>query len=236
MLIKNRKPFNTGIVLIVSFLGVLFLIFSPLFGGRSGLEFSDDSFNRLSKGSSYFIPKVSKSAEQFTGESFSVSVKLDSAEDVERTARLFSTAGAEVKTNDTELHLSGNLGNVLRSALTDADAMYHNNGKTVADRYGYNEKKVMKNWWTAFSKMEKKMKKEKKLEEGNILSEVNKKAIEPSYNFYEVDAQKVSEHAGMMSGLLIFYVVYTMWWGYAIFYLFDGIGLSMKKSKIKKEA
>lgn len=236
MLIKNRKPFNTGIVLIVSFLGVLFLIFSPLFGGRSGLEFSDDSFNKLSKGSSYFIPKVSKSAEQFTGESFSVSVKLDSAEDVERTARLFSTAGAEVKTNDTELHLSGNLGNVLRSALTDADAMYHNNGKTVADRYGYNEKKVMKNWWTAFSKMEKKMKKEKKLEEGNILSEVNKKAIEPSYNFYEVDAQKVSEHAGMMSGLLIFYVVYTMWWGYAIFYLFDGIGLSMKKSKIKKEA
>jgi hypothetical protein len=236
MLIKNRKPFNTGIVLIVSFLGVLFLIFSPLFGGRSGLEFSDDSFNKLSKGSSYFIPKVSKSVEQFAGKSFSVSIKLDSAEDVERTARLFSTAGADVKKNDTELHLSGNLGNVLRSALTDADAMYHNNGKTVADRYGDNEKKVMKSWWTAFNKMEKKLKKEKKLEEGNILTEVNKKAIEPSYNFYEVDAQKVSEHAGMMSGLLIFYVAYTMWWGYAIFYLFDGIGLSMKKSKMKKEA
>jgi hypothetical protein len=26
-----------------------------------------------------------------------------------------------------------------------------------------------------------------------------------------------------------------MWWGYAIFFLFDGIGLSMKKAKVKKE-
>jgi capsid portal protein len=63
-----------------------------------------------------------------------------------------------------------------------------------------------------------------------------KKAIEPAYNFYKIDGQKVVDHAGMLSGLLVFYVAYTMWWGYAIFYLFDGFGLTMKKAKVKKEA
>ena len=42
--------------------------------------------------------------------------------------------------------------------------------------------------------------------------------------------------AGMLSGLLVFYVFYTMWWGYAIFYMFEGFGLTMKKAKVKKEA
>jgi len=27
-----------------------------------------------------------------------------------------------------------------------------------------------------------------------------------------------------------------MWWGFAIFYIFDGIGLTMSKSKVKKES
>jgi hypothetical protein len=35
--------------------------------------------------------------------------------------------------------------------------------------------------------------------------------------------------------LLVFYLVYTLWWGFAIFYLFDGVGLSMKKARVKQE-
>ena len=41
---------------------------------------------------------------------------------------------------------------------------------------------------------------------------------------------------GVMVGLLLFYVLYTVWYGFAIFELFDGVGLTMKKSKIKQEA
>jgi hypothetical protein len=26
-----------------------------------------------------------------------------------------------------------------------------------------------------------------------------------------------------------------MWWGFAIFFIFEGLGLSMKKAKVKKE-
>jgi hypothetical protein len=38
-----------------------------------------------------------------------------------------------------------------------------------------------------------------------------------------------------MTFLLVFYIAYTMWWGFSIFFFFEGIGLSMKKAKVKKE-
>ena len=45
----------------------------------------------------------------------------------------------------------------------------------------------------------------------------------------------MSEKALTVIAMLIFYIVYTMWWGYAIFHIFDGLGLSMKKAKLKQE-
>lgn len=236
MLVRNKKTFSVGIVFMISFLGVLLLIFSPVFNGKNGLVFSDDMFNKLSKGSSYFIPKVAKSVEKASGKSVSVKIKAETEEQAENTAKLFAAAGATAAVNGTELNVEGDLGAILRNALTDADSMFNNDGKTVADRYGYEEKTVMKNWWSALSSIEKKLKKDKLVEEAKVVSDVIKKGVEPGYNFYNIDSNKVVDHAGMMSGLLIFYVAYTMWWGYAIFYIFDGLGLSMKKAKVKKEA
>lgn len=236
MIIKSKKAFSVGTVFAISFLAVLLMIFSPLFGGKNGLQFSDDSFNKLSKGSSYFIPKISKSVEKLAGKPLSVSIKLDKAEDVENTAKLFTAAGAKVAVKDTGLSIEGDMGAVLQSTLKDADAMYNNNGKVVSERYGYDEKNVMKNWWQALSKVEKALKKDKIIAEAKVVSDVIKKGVEPGYNYYKIDGQKVVDHAGMMSGLLVFYVLYTLWWGYAIYYLFEGFGLSMKKAKVKKEA
>ncbi len=237
MTIPNKKPFGIGIFLAISFLVVLFLIFSPIFGeGKNGLTFADDLFNKLSKGSSYFIPKVTKGNEKFIGKAFSVSIKLDKPEANEKTAKLFTTAGAKAEIADDSLKIEGDLGKTLEAALKDADAIYHNEGSKVSSLYGYDEKEVMKNWWQALSKMDKVFKKEKMIEEAKIVSDVNKKAVETAYNFYGIESQKVSEKAGLMTGLLVFYVVYTLWWGFAIFYIFDGIGLTMKKAKVKKEA
>ncbi len=236
MLVRNKKTFSLGVVFAISFIAVLALIFSPVFDGKNGLVFSDDSFNKLAKGSSYFIPKVSKSVEKFVGKPLSVSIKLDKAEDAEPTAKLFTTAGSKADVKDTEIKIEGDLGAILQSALKDSDSMFNNDGKTVSDRYGYEEKTVMKNWWAALSSIEKGLKKDKLVTEAKVVSDVIKKGVEPGYNFYKIAANKVVDHAGMMSGLLVFYVAYTMWWGYAIFYMFDGLGLSMKKAKVKKEA
>jgi hypothetical protein len=245
MLIKNVKIFNVGALFAVTFIGVLIAIFSPLFQGKNGLEFADDSFNKLAKGSSYFIPKVAKSNEQFMGKPFSVTIKTDKPEDKPgdaekralNIAKVFTTAGAKVAISGASMKIEGDLGQVLASALQDSDAMFKNDGERIKARYGTDdEKKMFRQWHNGLSRINKEFDKEKRINESKMVNAVVKKAVEPAYNFYQIDSNKVVDHAGMLSGLLVFYVFYTMWWGYAIFYLFEGFGLTMKKAKVKKEA
>jgi hypothetical protein len=236
MIVKNKSTFFTGAFLAVTFAGVLTLIFSPVFGdGRSGLVYADDMFNKLSKGSSYFIPKVMKSNEAFANTALAVSVKFEKPEQIDGTVKLLAAAGIESKNANPELQINGNLGALMAKILLDSDDMYKNNGTAVAARYGADEKKVMESWHNMLKGVDKALKKQGKIEDAKIVSDVMKKAVEPAYNYYKIEAQNVVDKAGIMTGLLLFYVAYTMWWGFAIFYMFDGIGLTMKKAKVKKE-
>ena len=225
-----------GIALLISFTVVLVLIFSPIFpGGENGLNFSDRMFNRLSKGSSYFIPKLIDQNEAFKGKMIDVSVEMKNPKDAEVAAQLFTAAGAIAKAEAAALNISGDLGKTLEAVLNDSDAMYHNEGEKISGRYGIDEKKVMENWWQALSLIDKKFKKEKMIPEANLVSAVKKKAVETTYNFYGILPEKVSEKFVIMTGLLVFYVAYTMWYGFAIFFIFEGLGLTMTKAKVKKE-
>jgi len=192
-------------------------------------------FNKLSKGSSYFIPQTEKKLEKFAGQQFSFTVKIDKPELVEKTVKVLLTAGAQVGASGAELKVGGDLGQVLGAALKDSDAMYKNDDGSVKTRYGLEGKDVMSLWWMVLNKSVKELQKDKKIEQATMVSEVMKRAIEPAYNYYGVEAQNVADKAVTMTGLLVFYVVYTMWWGYAIFFMFEGLGLSMKKAKVKKE-
>lgn len=235
MLIRHAKLFNMGMLLAVTFLGVLFLIFQPVFNGKNGLEFSDDLFNKLSKGSSYFIPEVLKGSEKLLGTNFTVNIKLDKPEQAESAVKLLTGNGAQAVVKDTQLTINGDLGKLLGGILKDSEEMYQNDGSKVAGRYGFQEMDAMALWWSMLTKMNKEFQKEKKLTESEMVMKVLQRAIEPAYNYYGVQPEKVSGKAFTVIGLLVFYVLYTMWWGYAVFYLFDGIGLTMKKAKMKKE-
>jgi hypothetical protein len=236
MLVRNKKAFNMGGLLSLSFFGVLFLIFSPIFNGKNGLVFSDDLFNKLSKGSSYFIPAVTNNVKKFVGKPFSITIKMDKPEAVQQAVKMLAVVpGMQAEPKGGELTVKGDLGDFLANILVDSDAMYNNNGEKIFSKYQMDEREVMSTWWSILNKMDKELKKQKSIEESNIVSEVSKKGIEPAFNFYKIDAQSVADKAVTMTGLLVFYVVYTMWWGFAIFYLFDGLGLSMKKAKVKKE-
>jgi hypothetical protein len=246
----SKKTLGVGIALALSFLVALFLIFSPIFGeGKNGLVFADDLFNKLSKGSSYFIPKVAKDNEKFMGRMFTVNIKVSKPEDkpgdaekrAERAAKLFTVnPGAKAEVKGSELKIEGDLGLVLKAALEDSDVMFKNEGDKIKAKYEVamatdDVKQMFRQWNNILPKINKEFAKEKKIVEAKIVSDVTKKAVETAYNYYGVEAQKVSEKAFLMTGLLIFYVIYTMWWGFAIFYIFDGIGLTMSKSKVKKE-
>ncbi len=256
-MIRDKKHFAIGFALLVTFIAVLMFIFSPSFGdGMNGLQFSDDTFNKLSKGSSYFIPKIIENNKEYIGKEVSSKFKVETPEIADSAAMLFKHAGAEVEVNDTELSVKGDLGKLLGSALEDADSMFNNEGAKVLSKYGFDdgsevvtkwggdkaddpdvkgEKLLLNSWWQALNKMQKKLAIHKQVEESNMVGQVNKKAIEPGYNYFGVEAVKVSERSMVLGGLLLFYILYTLWFGFAIFYLFEGMGLSMEKSEAKAE-
>jgi hypothetical protein len=234
----------------LGFFVILFLTFSPIFPktvegkAQNGLEWADETFNRLSKGSSYFIPKVAKNVEKFQGKMLAVTIKMDKpddkAGDAEKRAvnasKVFIVAGANAEVAGSELKIEGDLGKILMAALQDSDSMYKNDGNAIKAKYGTDDaKKMFRQWHNAFVKIDKALKKQGKIEEANIIAEVTKKGIEAAYNYYGVEAVQVKDKVGLMTFLLVFYVAYTMWWGFAIYYIFNGIGLSMTKAKVKKE-
>ncbi|MBI4858759.1 MAG: sulfite exporter TauE/SafE family protein [Candidatus Riflebacteria bacterium] len=107
-------------------------------------------------------------------------------------------------------------------------------GQEVAARYGYPEKEALFLWWTALKGLEKALTKQEKFKEAAFIEEVSRKGVEVGYNFYGIQPKRASEHAGILVLSLVFYLLYTLWWGYAILLLCDGLGLQMKASA-KKE-
>ncbi len=236
-MLHNKKKFAQGIMLLASFVVVLVIIFMPVFpGGENGLNFSDDLFNKLSKGSSNFIPQVMEAVKPQDGQTLDVTVKFKDPAVMQTAAVVLSKAGAQVSEKDGGLAVSGDLGKLLTQVAQDSQYMYDNDGAKVEAFYGIDAKKAVKAWWTALAGMIKPLQKADKTDQANVIDTVMRKAIEPGYNYYGIPAENILDKIPTAAGLLIFYVLYTLWYGFAIFDIFAGIGLSMSKSKIKKEA
>jgi len=226
-MIGNAKQFYTGVGLIIGFAVVLVFFFLPLFDGKNGLDYLDNLYNTISKGSAYYIPKVKEDAQKFKGNAVSVTLKLADQKQAEQTAALFKAGGAESTFSGSELKVNGDLGKILENALADADAMYKNDGKQVAGKYGYEEKRVLYNWWKACAEMDRDLSKQKKFKEAKAVVLMQKKAIECSYNYYKIEPQNIGDRLGTVTFSLLFYVIYTLWYGFAILFMFEGWGLRL---------
>jgi hypothetical protein len=145
-----------------------------------------------------------------------------------QTALLLSYGGASVDTSGTELLVTGDLGKILANCLADAEDMYRNNGQAVSNKYGYDERHVLYNWWTACKAIDKELTKQESFKEAKMVATVGKKAVETSYNYYRVEPQKISARMGLVVFSLVFYVIYTMWYGFSILFMFEGWGLKLK--------
>jgi len=227
-MIANKKEFFGGSLMLLAFIAVLIIIFSPVFKGQNGLEYLDALYNSISKGSAYYIPKVKEEAGKFVGRSIEVTLSMADEKQAKQTALLFEKGGALITVAGASLRITGDLGKILENSLADADKMYVNEGKEVSEKYGYNERQVLFNWWKAFKAMDKDLKKQKKFKEAKVVALVIKKAIEPSYNYYKIVPQKISDRFGIVIFSLVFYVVYTLWYGFAILFMFEGWGLRLE--------
>jgi len=226
-MILRKKEFFGGLGLIIGFVIILIIFFLPLYHGMNGLDYLDNLYNSISKGSAYYIPKVKEACEPLQGKEVKVSLKMADARTAEQTALLFRAARAEALLSGSELKVRGDLGQILESSLDDADAMYHNEGEKVKTKYGYEERRVLYNWWLAFHEMDRDLKRQKEFKAAAVVSVVVKKGIESSYNYYQIEPQKIGDKFGTVIFSLAFYVIYTLWYGFAILFMFEGWGLQL---------
>ena len=227
-MIAHKKEFYGGIAMMLAFIVVMMIIFSPVFNGKNGLQYMDDLYNCISKGSAYTIPQLKEKANKFMGNTVNATLAMKDNEQAEKTASLLKKAGVAVTISGFELKVTGDFGKILIYCLGDADLMYNNNGRALASKYNYNEREVMYNWWVALKAMDRELKKQKKFQESKTIGEVSKKGVELSYNYYKVEPQKLVDRLGVVIFSLVFYVAYTLWYGFSIMFMFEGWGMKLE--------
>ncbi|MBU4345679.1 MAG: hypothetical protein KKC73_09740, partial [Proteobacteria bacterium] len=64
--------------------------------------------------------------------------------------------------------------------------------------------------------------------EAKVVALAIKKVVETSYNYYKIVPEKIGNKVGIVIFSLVFYVVYTLWYGFAILFMFEGWGLRLE--------
>ncbi|HZK84729.1 MAG TPA: hypothetical protein VFC58_08645 [Desulfosporosinus sp.] len=233
-LVRNKKKFTIGVVMLLSFVLIYVGMMSPIFGnGRNGLQYADDMFNSLSKGSAYFIKDAQTIADGQIGKNINLTVKASSPEDAVKWSKLYTTAGAAVTVKESSVTIDGDLGKILGAVVADSDFMYNNDSKALETKYGYDGREATNNWNNSLMEIDAAMKTKAQFQQKFDLIKVRQKALEPAYNYYGVEIKKVSDYKATLAFLLCFYLIYTIWYGFGLYYMFDGLGIVIGKPKKK---
>ncbi|WP_316901056.1 hypothetical protein [Pseudodesulfovibrio indicus] len=226
-MIYNKKEFYGGFALLIVFFIVLFMMFQPIYHGHNAMQYLDNLYNSISKGSVDYSSQVRMETDKYNNTN--VDLKLTYGDEIvaAQSADLFLKSGAQVSVEGKVLHVTGSMGAILGASLDDTQAMYHNDGDSITAKYGTEPRRALYNWWTSFKLMSKALGSQKQFEAAKVVDTVQTKAVEASYNYYGVEAKHISEEIGLVSFSLIFYVLYTLWYGFAILFLFEGWGLKL---------
>ena len=112
MLVHAKAPFIRGCLLLISFLALFGIMLMPLMKDElgnhmTGLQYADNVFNELSKGSSYFIPGVRNSVKTVEGKSVQLTVKLKKADLAALAGMVLEKSGAtDVRVEDGKVSFS----------------------------------------------------------------------------------------------------------------------------------
>ncbi|MDD3472165.1 MAG: hypothetical protein PHS86_05225 [Syntrophaceae bacterium] len=241
MLVKDSGHFVKGLLLLISFLVVLAIMFMPYFGEsprtnqpRNAMEAADDLFNAISKGSTLYIPDLEKKNKAFEGTQIEINLKLKSNDLAQKATKLLTSTGAKVSGEGVQLKAEGDLSKIIAGALADSNELFFNRSEQLQAKYGFSGREVIFTWWNILKDADRDLKRQNKFKEATFIGDVTKRAVEVAFNFYGIEPQSVISKAGILTFALVFYVIYTLWWGIAIFFLFEGFGLEMTAGS-KKE-
>jgi len=222
--------------LITFFIVLSFWSFSVI-GHKTGLEWADDLFNQLSKNSAYKIPTAINKATQFKGviADLSVDPKWPGAD--EKVAKIMTANGIAAHViGDGRVRIRGDLGLISKAAITDADLLFEDQDEELQSKYGMSGREAIYYWWTAFDDLVRRYIQLNRSSEADFTKFIMTRVLEPSYNFAGIKRRNISNNISLVVFLVSFYIFYTVWYGFAIMYLFEGIGIKATKVGRKEEA
>jgi len=226
-IIVHKKAFAKGVILAVLFFAVLAFLFSPSFEGDNAFHYSDRLFNSISKGSTNYFPKLRDENQPFVGKQVELVVKLEDETIKKDAAVLLTAAGANVGTMAEGLSVQGDFGKIVEASIADGELLFFNKGEDVVKKYNIEEKRALYTWWTLLKSTIKSLNSQRLFKEAQLVNEVINRGVEVGYNFYKIEPESAKSKAGILIFALIFYVVYTLWWGFAVFYITEGFGLEL---------
>ncbi|MFZ0451707.1 MAG: hypothetical protein WAL98_20915 [Desulfatiglandaceae bacterium] len=231
MLIRDKKHFTIGLIMLIVFAIVLIVMSLPIFGGKNAFESADNLYNSIAKGSSYKIPQLEKQAKGFKETVIDCAIDLEGIPNMDLARKMAAMAGIQFSQSEGKFKLKGDLGRIAMAALKDSDLMYYDKETQVSNKYAHPGKEVLFVWWKLLNGTKDALKRKTLVSQASFLDEVVKKGIEVGYNFYGIAPEKASSKVGTLVFSLVFYVLYTIWWGFSIFFLFEGFGLTMEAGK-----
>lgn len=227
-MIARKTEFYGGLGMMAGFALILVFIFLPMFNGKNGIDFLDNLFNSISKQSAYFIPALQKDvAGPLAGKAVSVTLELPDEKLARQSVPLFTAAGATAVATGQTLKVDGDMGKILANCIDDANALFYNRSNELKAKYQMDGKTVLYDWWLSMKAMSKSLNAQQEFKLAKANNTVMTKAVECAYNYYKVVPLKMVNCWGVATFALVFYVFYTLWYGYAILFLFEGWGLKI---------
>ncbi|WP_448589570.1 hypothetical protein [Thermodesulfobium sp.] len=259
-MLSNKRKLQIGLVGIISFMAMLIVWLSPVAPGHlTGLQWADQFFNGLTKASAYQFPKVFKDSENFVGKPFTLNYRATNEDEAKMLEKLYTSFGAKVNAQGTSLTISGDLGKVSQGILSYSEDFFNNRRKEMTLVLGFESKDGLYALYLSQLALEKYYLRNNQPAELKFIREVVERGIEPAYNFDGIVAAGSPKPAEgeyalgalrsypsiekspigikemiMLSGLILFYLLYTCWYGFSLMYLLEGAGIS-KLSKAKRE-
>ena len=230
-MIHNKKEFNGGIALLVAFFIVLFAMFQPLFDGHNAMAYLDNLYNSISKGSAYYVPNLKEEAKTVAGYQVDVTFSMKSEAQAAGSVALLTAAGATAAADGKSLTVKGDYAAILNACLEDADAMYNNDGAALKAKYpayaDKDDRQALYDWNTILSGFDEALKDQKAFAQAKVATNIQSKVVETAYNYYSVVPEQIKDKMGIVIFSLAFYVIYTMWYGFGILFVFEGWGLKI---------
>ena len=192
------------------------------------MNYFDNLFNSISKGSAYYITDLKTQNEAFEGRPLDLTITAAMPSRPDQSKLLFWKAGVAAEADGTQITVRGDLGRILAACLEDADLLFRNQDDSLRAKYDIDGREVMYTWWGLLKELDKALKNEKRFEDAKFVSTVQAKAVEVAFNFYGIEPQKIMDKLGIVVFALAFYVLYTLWFGFAIMYMFEGWGMELE--------